>query len=335
MDRPDVLIPDDGHGHKPFADTIRRLEESIGYAKEIGTTIAEGLPRVEGEEKEMFKYALERCAENIQSVIELETFVQDLKERKITRFCVERIYWLSAYLLGSAAFFDGMFNDEWKDLVDLYIESRQFAEEVGTDLKSIAEELEKYLDPIPAISPKDDVARPQTREIDVRQFPPGSTWEDVIIRFLDDESVFIAVKDTQFETTFDAMGFKDKRRNRPNAQWRLLMGLAVHGGELSWRNNHDLESKNVVDKVKKQKQLLSRILKQYFPFEGDPFLEYRKVKAYRIKIKLTPSPNIISALSHKKKDPEDENDDPLGINDAYSSQARSVYLDEQPFESDQ
>jgi hypothetical protein len=87
-----------------------------------------------------------------------------------------------------------------------------------------------------------------------------------------------------------------------------------NNGELSWTNNQGLTKKQI-DNAKKQKQLLSEALKISFQINDNPFENYRKVKAYKIKMKLIPE---------NSQNTEEEND----MRKDFRQRTPSVYQEE-------
>lgn len=140
------------------------------------------------------------------------------------------------------------------------------------------------------------------------KIPSGTHWDNVIIRFLNDEEIEIHVKKLKHITNYKEMGMIGKGKIPvPNEQWIFLKVLAQCQGELSIK---DPEAK---DKYKKQKQALTETLRNYFSIDYDPFYPYKSCSekdgnSYKIKILLIPS--------QPKEEPEnsiEEDTDPLGI----------------------
>ena len=77
------------------------------------------------------------------------------------------------------------------------------------------------------------------------------------------------------EITYEEMGFSDERSGNPTIQWQLLKLFAKHNGEIEATNS------DARDNYKKQKQLLTQKLQQYFAIDFDPFEPYQG--AYRAK----------------------------------------------------
>jgi len=145
------------------------------------------------------------------------------------------------------------------------------------------------------------------------KIPAGTHWNNVIIKFINDEEVEINVKKLKYTTNYKEMGMLGKGKIPfPSEQWSFLKVLAKCNGEISIR---DQEAK---DKYKKQKQALTEILRNYFSIDYDPFYPYKSSSekcgnSYKIKLLLIPPPDNI------KTDIE-ENTDPLGIQEFLGSQ---------------
>jgi hypothetical protein len=129
--------------------------------------------------------------------------------------------------------------------------------------------------------------KPKDKVIQLRKFPAGLRWEEITMQFLNGQEVIITAKNETHQTTYEAMGFQDNKKMMPDKQWQLLQLLTLKNGELSWKNNNTLELKDI-NKIKKQKQVLSDCLKAYFQIKDDPFHDYKTDKSYRIKLNLLP-----------------------------------------------
>ena len=142
------------------------------------------------------------------------------------------------------------------------------------------------------------------------KIPAGTHWNNVIIKFLDDERVEIHVKRLKHVTDYKEMGMVGKGKvQTPSEQWLFLKVLAQCLGEISIK---DPEAK---EKYKKQKQVLSEILQNYFSIDYDPFYPYQSSfekggNSYKIKFLLIPPPE----KDHKQNITEDDTD-PLGIHE--------------------
>ncbi|MCL5070828.1 MAG: hypothetical protein M1308_08020 [Actinobacteria bacterium] len=111
----------------------------------------------------------------------------------------------------------------------------------------------------------------------------GTRWENITIRFIDGENVEISIGSQKWKKNYKDMGFQNNRTVKPDKQWELLIDLSDNKGEISWWKGNKADWKK-----KKQKQLLSDTLKAYFQIKESPFYDYKKEKAYKIKINLIP-----------------------------------------------
>jgi len=164
-----------------------------------------------------------------------------------------------------------------------------------------------------------DLKTLRTKEVNTNgpKFPykitSGTHWNNVIIKFINEEEVEIQVKKLKLITDFKEMGMIGKGKiPNPSEQWAFLKVLAKCNGEITIR---DQEAK---DKYKKQKQALTEILQNYFSIDYDPFYPYKSCpekggNSYKIKLLLIPPP-----VSNKII--KEENPDPLGIQEYLSSQ---------------
>ena len=110
--------------------------------------------------------------------------------------------------------------------------------------------------------------------------PPGTSWQDITIRFLDGHTVSVAMGDVSQRLNFAELGMKDSRNGNPNSQWTLLRILAENGGRLSW------QQPAADPKKKKQVELLARRLQDFFGIEESPFHPYQKGNGWQLKAHL-------------------------------------------------
>ena len=164
--------------------------------------------------------------------------------------------------------------------------------------------------------------KPKNKRIQLRKFPANTKWEHISIQFLNEHEVIVRVKNETHQTTYEAMGFQDEKKKLPNKQWQFLRLLAFKNGEISWENNRDL-SLQQINSIKKQKQLLTEALKAYFQiYEDEPFYDYKKEKAYKIKLNLIPESNTKTTPNEQELFKED---DELGIKESYKKQTPEIY----------
>lgn len=109
------------------------------------------------------------------------------------------------------------------------------------------------------------------------KLPENLRWEEIAIKFQDEEKIRIKTKDRAFGVTFREMGFEDGRNGKPNQQWELLKLFASKGGELDW------DKPEAKDNLKKKKQLLAETLQEFFQIKEDPFFPYEIEGKYKLK----------------------------------------------------
>jgi hypothetical protein len=150
------------------------------------------------------------------------------------------------------------------------------------------------------------------------KIPAGTYWNQIIIKFLNDEQIEIWVKKQKHVTNYKEMKMTGKGSNpEPNEQWLFLKVLAMCNGELTIK---DPEAR---EKYKKQKQALSETLKSYFSIDYDPFYPYqhnpeKSGNSYKIKLTLIPPPEAKVEIN------DSDSDDTLGIQDFLNEQAPQI-----------
>lgn len=117
-----------------------------------------------------------------------------------------------------------------------------------------------------------------------RVFPKDLAWREIEIMFLNDEEVIVSYRGERFSTDYRAMGFEDKRNNKPNEQWKLLSNFAEYNGRLP--RDKGYFNKDEFENTKQKKNKLSKALKDYFCISDDPFLPHIIAKDYVIKMKV-------------------------------------------------
>jgi len=136
---------------------------------------------------------------------------------------------------------------------------------------------------------------PSHKKFTPLKLPSGTKWEHVTIQFLDYDKVKIQAPNKFSKiVNFRKMGFENLKNGKPNTQWKLLYDLSRYRGDLSWTiatyrkrvDSHPLST----PKIRKQIQVLSQSLKQYFNINEPPFYDYVKFKAYKTKFFLLPDP---------------------------------------------
>jgi hypothetical protein len=136
--------------------------------------------------------------------------------------------------------------------------------------------------------------------------PEGTKWEHVIIKFLNGNDAKITLRnkpDFNRIISFGEMGFRNKKSQKPNEQWYLLMLFAKRGGAIFWEKKSNLKIQEI-NNLKTHKKLLSQTLKNLFRLEGDPFFRYNTEDGYKIKINLIPEKP--ERLRPEKRDEDSE-----------------------------
>jgi hypothetical protein len=150
------------------------------------------------------------------------------------------------------------------------------------------------------------------------KLPAGTNWNNITIKFEDDDNVYIQVKQFKVNSNYKEMGFVGGGKNpKPSEAWTFLRVLAKVNGELTIKNS---EAK---DKYKKQKELLAKSLQSYFSLDYDPFYPYKSSvekqgDSYKIKMTLIPS-----LIDNKKPDIIEENND-SDIREYYETQTPQI-----------
>ncbi|MCE7975494.1 MAG: hypothetical protein DYG92_14425 [Leptolyngbya sp. PLA1] len=95
--------------------------------------------------------------------------------------------------------------------------------------------------------------------------PPGATWPEVRIRFLDGHTVAVQVRDRSGRHGFADMGMVNSKNNTPTVAWELLRAFAEERGHLTW------SSRKASADNRKRKQTLADRLRAFFGIDEDPF----------------------------------------------------------------
>jgi len=112
--------------------------------------------------------------------------------------------------------------------------------------------------------------------------PPGASWGNVEIRFVDGETASVCVGDVRHIFHYAEMGMVDGRNKRPTKQWKLLHDFAQRNGVLDWR------SPSACRKNQKRREMLARDLQAFFRIEGDPIRLTEDGKGWRVLFSVVP-----------------------------------------------
>ena len=115
--------------------------------------------------------------------------------------------------------------------------------------------------------------------------PQGTSWEEVKIEFLTEQTVRISVGDYAEGMDFQDMGFCDRRKRpkekTPDIIWETLFEFAKHQGELSY---HDEIRPKIARNLKANVHVISKRLQDFFGISGSPFKQFnRKTKSWTTK----------------------------------------------------
>lgn len=121
--------------------------------------------------------------------------------------------------------------------------------------------------------------------------PENIHWEDIEIKFEDENNVKIKIGNESYDSDCVKMGFADRRKNKvgiiqPLASWDFLSILAQNNGDFPiGRCPAEQKKKN-----EKRKQEATKILRGYFSIADDPISYLENEQIYKSRIKLIPEP---------------------------------------------
>lgn len=130
----------------------------------------------------------------------------------------------------------------------------------------------------------------RNREGSGLRFPEGATWQEITIQFLNPHEVSIIYKATRQPANFETMGFLNEKTKLPNYEWKLLLQLATHKGEIDLKELRLSPKKR--GNLRQHKKLLSDALRKAFDIrvDSDPFYDVKVENLYKIKLTLVPPP---------------------------------------------
>jgi len=128
------------------------------------------------------------------------------------------------------------------------------------------------------------VRRAGVREPAVVRFntPPGCSWGDIEIRFLDGHTVSVRAGEEREVLNYTQMGMASQKDAGPTVLWGLLRQLAENRGTLAWR------SAGADRKNPKRIERLGKVLKAVFGLAESPFHKYEKKTGWRAKFRILP-----------------------------------------------
>lgn len=112
--------------------------------------------------------------------------------------------------------------------------------------------------------------------------PAGARWADVRVRFVDGDTVAVAVGAVARTLTYSQLGMADGRSGRATVQWALLRAFAAGRGVLTWA------SPGADRRNQKRRETLARNLAAFFRLAGDPITLTPDQKGWRTVFQVEP-----------------------------------------------
>jgi hypothetical protein len=112
--------------------------------------------------------------------------------------------------------------------------------------------------------------------------PPGATWRDLRLRFLDGHTVSVEVGGVRHRLSYEQMGMADGRNGKPTLRWELLHLFGEGHGKLTW------DSRGARPKLQKQRENLARDLKAFFRIGGEPIVLTADKKGWQTVFSIVP-----------------------------------------------
>jgi hypothetical protein len=114
--------------------------------------------------------------------------------------------------------------------------------------------------------------------------PPGTTWKDITITFLDRDMLAIKCgklsEVTKQREQIPGMTNAATQLNRPSVNWFLLLAFAVRGPALSMSDLQNIFSGQNRATLRRRKSEVSQHLQEYFGLDDDPIPYNSKQRCY-------------------------------------------------------
>lgn len=165
-----------------------------------------------------------------------------------------------------------------------YIEyAHQLFEKYNKDAKAAFQKMLRNADKQAAQYKKDtQTESPKEKSRETFPLPQGAKWNELTLEFSDGHVVTIKFQEKRKRFTYAQMGMVCSKSGSPNKQWELLRAFAESYGQIDWQNRF------ASDKLKKQKQELSKRLREFFRIEEDPIEWVKGEKSYRCLFTIKP-----------------------------------------------
>jgi hypothetical protein len=113
--------------------------------------------------------------------------------------------------------------------------------------------------------------------------PPGSRWNNVMIRFINGHEVMARVSGHGGGVfNYAHIGMAKANKDEPTVQWDLLHDLAEGHGELPWPRTVARRT------VQKQRERLAGHLRDFFGIDGDPFDDLPGRRGFKTRFVVVP-----------------------------------------------
>jgi hypothetical protein len=109
----------------------------------------------------------------------------------------------------------------------------------------------------------------------VWELPSDAMWGELTFTLIADEVLNVSFRGQTRRLEPDHLGMKDGRSGKPTEAWVFLQALARVGGSLGPM------SPDVVEHYKKDKQALTKRLREAFRIQGDPIRWNRRTRSYQ------------------------------------------------------
>lgn len=108
------------------------------------------------------------------------------------------------------------------------------------------------------------------------------SWAELRIKFKDGHNVSVSIDGTSKVLSYEELGFVDRRKSAPDAQWQLLHDFADGHGVFTW--DHPKADR----RQQKRREKLSAALMGYFGLPDDPIDFVRETKGWKTRFSLEP-----------------------------------------------
>ncbi len=150
------------------------------------------------------------------------------------------------------------------------------------------------------------------------KLPSGTKWENITLKFLNDEEILILVQGKEHIAKYDEIGFSTDK-GKPSVVWSFLKVLGKQNGEIA------MTDKSANTKYKKQKQQVLDILQRYFSLDTDPFYPYKDTKSYKTKFTIFIDESLRENTPTKTQGENNDDLDPFAdLSDAYSESTPGI-----------